>query len=141
DPDVGYDDWLRCGMAIYSATRGSTKGLDLLDSWSSRGKKYRGRKEIEAKWRSFKLDRADQVTIGTLINMVTQQGDDWMEVCTACEPDFGPSETVTVPCNVQRAAEPPTTAPAERKTSLDKYSLRGHAEEIERLSIEEKPLL
>ena len=115
DPDCGYDDWLRVGMAIYHETDGSDEGMDLFDRWSSKGQKYKGIKEIETKWRSFRTVTTP-VTIGTLIKMAKDEGanvaaimGDDFEVC-----DFevvNPSEDTV-------------------ETPLVKYSLRGMSEEI-----------
>lgn len=73
NPDRGYDDWTRCGMAIFHETGGSDDGLNLFDTWSRNGQKYEGRREIEAKWRSFRSGRGRPVTIGTLIKMANDQ--------------------------------------------------------------------
>ena len=69
DPDCGYDDWLRVGMAVFHETNGSEEGMALYDRWSRKGEKYKNISEIEAKWRSFSVDMINPVTIGTLIKM------------------------------------------------------------------------
>jgi hypothetical protein len=69
DPDIGYEDWLHVLMAIFYETGGSEAGFALADAWSSKGSKYRGRSEIEAKWRSFKPDATSPITIATIIRM------------------------------------------------------------------------
>lgn len=79
DPDCGYDDWIRVGMAIFHETQGSDYGLALFDEWSSKGKKYKGLPEIEAKWRSFRLDIENPVKIGTLLKMAYEA--DQFEPC------------------------------------------------------------
>lgn len=73
-PDIEYHRWLRVGMAIFHTTGGSAEGLDLFDAWSSAGRKYRHRREIEIKWRSFNLDMPKPVTIGTLIHIARSEG-------------------------------------------------------------------
>jgi hypothetical protein len=90
DPDSGYDDWLRVLMAIFYETGGSDGGLKLADAWSSRGKTYKGIKEITAKWKSFRLDHPNPVTIATLKRMVAANGHDWMAICSAAESSFLP---------------------------------------------------
>ncbi|MBJ6802065.1 PriCT-2 domain-containing protein [Geomonas propionica] len=74
DPDSGYDDWRSVLMAVYHETRGSDEGLALVDLWSSKGSKYSGTKDIETKWRSFRLDVPNPLTIGTLIKMARDTG-------------------------------------------------------------------
>jgi putative DNA primase/helicase len=53
DPDMGYDDWLRVGMALHHETEGSPDGLALWDEWSSRGVTYPASEGVAAKWDSF----------------------------------------------------------------------------------------
>lgn len=51
-PDLGHDDWIGVGMALYDAL-GESTGLQVWDYWSSRGSKYPGREALETRWRSF----------------------------------------------------------------------------------------
>ena len=51
DPDLGYDEWLRVGAALFHVTGASDEGFALFDRWSSAGCKYRGPRETAAKWR------------------------------------------------------------------------------------------
>jgi hypothetical protein len=66
DPDAGYDDWIKAGMALHHETDGAEHGLDLWDLWSSGGTKYKGRDDLENHWRSFRANSANAVTIATL---------------------------------------------------------------------------
>lgn len=50
--DLGYNDWLAVGMALYDSL-GASVGLSVWDYWSSKGAKYPGRASIESHWRSF----------------------------------------------------------------------------------------
>ena len=75
--DCGYDEWYQALMAVHAETSGSGQGLDLADDWSSRGSKYRGRKEIETKWRSFKRSG---VTGSTLAELARRYGADLSEI-------------------------------------------------------------
>ena len=70
DPDQGYDDWLKVLAAIFNETKDSEYGLEIAIAWSSKGKKYKGEKEIEAKWHSFSLNHPRPAGLGTLIKMV-----------------------------------------------------------------------
>lgn len=88
DPDCGYPIWLQVLMAIFQETGGSEEGLKLADEWSSKGKKYKGSSEIKAKWRSFRLDVNNPITIATLIKQVSDSGKDWVSICAEVEPDF-----------------------------------------------------
>lgn len=65
-PDVGYDEWVRVGMALKS----EGAPFSAWDDWSSRGSKYNQR-EMLSKWNSF---RRDEVTGGTLYHIACQYG-------------------------------------------------------------------
>lgn len=89
DPDRGYDYWLRVGAVIFNETGGSNDGLDLFDTWSSKGGKYRGTREIEYKWNSFDPDHPNPARLGTLRWMIEAEGLDWLEILASVdEEDF-----------------------------------------------------
>ena len=69
DPDVGYYEWIRVLMVIYYETEADEAGFALADDWSSQGYKYKGEKDIRAKWRCFKPHIANPVKMGTLVRM------------------------------------------------------------------------
>lgn len=50
DPDASEFDWVRDIWAVHHITNGSDAGLDLVDEWSSTGKKYKGRADVAYKW-------------------------------------------------------------------------------------------
>ena len=134
-PDCGYEDWLQVLMAIYHETGGSDDGLNLADSWSSNGRSYKGRTEVESKWRSFKTDVENPVTIKTLIKKLDAQGIDWMGICSesldafeVCE-DFVSSEAVND--SDLASAGKCENEKEECVNSLDKFSLRGMLSELE----------
>lgn len=112
DPDKGYDDWLRVGMALYNTTGGSQTGLSLYDNWSSKGAKYKGIKEITLKWNSFKQGSARPITIATIYKMAG-----------------GPVEKFEI------------VKPALSENPLDRYSLRGKSEKVEAYIVNAKPIL
>jgi AAA domain/Primase C terminal 2 (PriCT-2)/Bifunctional DNA primase/polymerase, N-terminal len=53
DPDCGYDEWIKIGMAIHFETNGSRDGLGLWDDWSAPSQKYAGFANLEQHWVSF----------------------------------------------------------------------------------------
>ena len=67
--DCSYDDWIRVGMAIHAAL--GEGAMSVWDHWSSRGSKYKGGKDIESHWRSF---RPGAVGEGTLFKMAMDAG-------------------------------------------------------------------
>lgn len=50
--DVGYNDWIAVGMALYDAL-GEDAGFQVWDYWSSRGAKYGGTSALASHWKSF----------------------------------------------------------------------------------------
>ena len=69
-PDVGYDDWLRVGMAIQAGS--GEAGIAIWDSWSQRSEKYPGAAEIKSHWRSFRPGRG--ITEASLFRMAVDAG-------------------------------------------------------------------
>lgn len=65
-PDVGYDEWLRVGMALKEAG----EPVSTWDSWSRGSSKYH-RGECEKKWNSFD---SHEVTGGTLYYLACEYG-------------------------------------------------------------------
>lgn len=53
DPDIGRDDWIRVGMGLHHESQGDDTGFALWQDWSSRGRKYRGEKDLRRQWKSF----------------------------------------------------------------------------------------
>ncbi len=50
--DLGYNDWIGVGMALYDAL-GESAGLAAWDYWSGRGSKYPGTEVLRGHWRTF----------------------------------------------------------------------------------------
>ena len=55
--DVGYNDWIAVGMALFD-TLGEAAGFAVWDWWSSKGSKYGGSEALRGHWRSFGQGRA-----------------------------------------------------------------------------------
>jgi len=96
DPDMGYDNWLRVGMALHHATDGSEEGLVIFDDWSAGGIKYPGFTDIEYKWRTFKNCCECPVTIATVIWMLREQGHDSSYIGIEAESQFENCETEVI---------------------------------------------
>ncbi len=80
DPDLPHDEWARVLMGLHHDTEGSAEGLELAIEWSSRGKKFTGRREVESKWASFgRRTERRAVTGGTILGMARAAG--WVEDC------------------------------------------------------------
>ena len=68
--DCGYDEWIRVGMAIYSALGDS--GLSVWDWWSQKSEKYAGLKDLDGHWKSF--DGSGGITAATVYKMAVDKG-------------------------------------------------------------------
>lgn len=71
DPSCGREEWIRAGMAIHHATGGHADGFNAWDRWSAKAGEptYPGTRALWRQWTSFKHDRTDPITVGTLIAM------------------------------------------------------------------------
>lgn len=139
DPDCGREDWIHVGMAIKHETGGSEEGFAIWNAWSGNGSKYPGVSALRVQWNSFRSDLARPITIASIRNLVTDNGHDWMEVCAATDGGFKRCETT-----LSKLPEPPVQASEvlpSKINPLDKYSLRGMSESLEKLAVEQVPIL
>ena len=74
DADCSYTIWIMIGMALMHQF--GDAGLDLWIKWSSRGKKFPGRAELEAKWKTFEGNCQDRepVTFRSVIKIAKDNG-------------------------------------------------------------------
>lgn len=64
DPSMGYDEWVKVGMALHNWD--PIRGLELWEHWSKSGKNYESN-VTNRKWDSFSTN--DGITLGTLYYM------------------------------------------------------------------------
>ena len=138
--DCGYEDWLQTMMAIYHETGGSDEGLNLADSWSSNGRSYKGRTEVELKWRSFKSGIENPITVRSLTKKLDDQGIEWMGICSENEDSFEVCEDFVIS---EVGSETDLTSDkviesekVEYVNPFDKFSLKGHSAKIEKNAVE-----
>lgn len=81
-------------MGIFYETKGSEEGMALFDRWSCKGNKYKGIRDIETAWSSFRLDVPTPVTIGTLIKIAKDAGADVVAIMDS--ESFGICDTVVI---------------------------------------------
>lgn len=73
--DLGYDDWVKVGMAVHHETFG--EGFSLWDEWSARSPKYTDTAYSMERWGSFGVNNsAEYTTMGTVLQMLRQNGVD-----------------------------------------------------------------
>ena len=68
DPDMGFEHWLRVGMALHHEL--GPDGLTVWDEWSAAGSKYKGTDNLLGHWRTFGRGRGEPVTMRTIGRMV-----------------------------------------------------------------------
>lgn len=76
DPDSARDPWRNVGMALADAANqigNSEEAFATWVSWSSGSPKFKER-EMAGQWRSFKSDRPDRITVGTLFHYALEAG-------------------------------------------------------------------
>lgn len=66
DPDCGYDEWIRVGMALHHENRGGHDGFVLWDDWSAQSAKYPGTDKLLQHWHSFGNTEGPVVTLRSL---------------------------------------------------------------------------
>lgn len=74
--DLGYDDWVRVGMAIHHNSGGTEDGFTIWNEWSSQSDKYTSEGDLRTHWSSFGNNPSVAVTIGSLIRMANMYGAD-----------------------------------------------------------------
>ena len=68
-PDLPNDEWVRIGMALHDWDE--IEGVNLWNSWSQCGDKYKNETDLRTRWKSFK---PGEVTVATLIHMAKEGG-------------------------------------------------------------------
>lgn len=71
--DVGYEDWIKIGMATHHATGGSYEGSKVWDDWSRTGASYKSG-ECDVKWHSFGKYNSKPAGMGSLVHIARQAG-------------------------------------------------------------------
>lgn len=67
--DLGYDEWLRVGMAVHAEL--GPAGFSTWDWWSSKGSKYPGSEQLRRHWDSFK---SGGITGASLFKLAMAEG-------------------------------------------------------------------
>lgn len=72
DPSMGYDAWLRIGMALHYVL--GDDGLEVWDSWSAGGANYKGIEDLRTHWVSFGKPNGDPITGRYLVKLANENG-------------------------------------------------------------------
>jgi hypothetical protein len=73
DPDCTYTDWIQIGMGLFDG------GFDfgLFNNWSAKGSKYKGVKDCDFHWRSFR--KGGGITMGTVVDRAVLNGYNYIQ--------------------------------------------------------------
>lgn len=66
--DVHYDDWVRTGLAAFSASNGTGEGFEAWQAWSAKSKKHHDSECLRV-WRSFQKSPPKRIGFGSLCYM------------------------------------------------------------------------
>jgi hypothetical protein len=66
DPNCGYHEWIKVGMALHHENAGEDRGFGLWDSWSIAGHSYPGTDKLRQHWDSFGHGSGPVVTMRSL---------------------------------------------------------------------------
>lgn len=107
DPDCTRDEWIHVGMALHWTGAQLFRlddGFTIWDKWSARGFKFPGPREIQAQWKSFKSERAQPITLGSLFRIARQHG--WVRAMPDASTLFQPTDVITSPAMLNQEMRP-----------------------------------
>ena len=76
NPDLGWDDWCRIGMAIFAATGGSDQGLAIFDALSAKSAKH-SEENTAIKWEQFHSSPPNDIGMGILVHLAREAQPGW----------------------------------------------------------------
>jgi hypothetical protein len=74
--NLGWDDWNKGGMALFSATNGSDDGLAVFHAWSSKSKKY-DKQRTDDKWAAYKTCPPERIGAGSIFHWANEAAPGW----------------------------------------------------------------
>jgi hypothetical protein len=92
--DLGYDDWLRVGLATFGATSGEGAGLEAWMRWSAKSAKHHDHECLRA-WNSFQKSPPRSIGFGSLAYLARSANPMWTAPSwrgepAAADPDHDP---------------------------------------------------
>jgi hypothetical protein len=74
--DRGWDDWNRCGLALFHATAGSDDGLAVFHAWSSKSEKYDAQVTAD-RWAAYKTCPPTKIGVGSIFYWANEAAPSW----------------------------------------------------------------
>ncbi len=90
-PDVGYDEWLRIGMALSNDL--GEQGWEMWNAWSAKGTKYPGESQLASHWNSFGRS-SNPVTLGSFKRQQIAQREDFADLTLNPPEDENPFDVI-----------------------------------------------
>lgn len=128
DPDCSREDWVHAGMALKWAgeqTFNPDQAFALWDGWSAQGSKYKSQRETQTQWRSFRSEKSQVVTLGTLFHLAAKNG--WVRPTPDASTLFGDVSAMVAPQDVIATMK---AAPPDIDLSLWPPVLSKRAQEV-----------
>lgn len=134
DPDCSYEYWFRAIAAVFHETHGSEDGFHIVNQWSRKGSKYTNEQGLRLKWRSFKTNVQNPITIRSLMKMVSETNQSRTENAIANSDTFALCETITIEA-------PSKSRVQDLSHPLGKFAVSHNVHDLEKNMVEQKPLL
>lgn len=136
DPDTGDRDMHRVVTAAFRHLEGDVDGITLIAFWIKRGDGHHTRAEIESMWSALQQAQESSGHVGSITKAVDENGGGGAVIGDVAEAqlqadDIDPAVSEQQPTKIARA----------ESNALDKYTINGQLQEIERRAIEQKPIL
>jgi putative DNA primase/helicase len=77
NPDLGWEDWKKFGMAIWHATGGSAEGFAIFDEWSQKSQKY-GVDTTKKAWNEITRSPPTRIGAGTIFHHANAADPGWL---------------------------------------------------------------
>jgi Bifunctional DNA primase/polymerase, N-terminal/Primase C terminal 2 (PriCT-2) len=74
--DRGWDDWNKCGLALFRATGGSDDGLAVFHAWSSKSEKYDAQVTAD-RWAAYKTCPPTKIGVGSIFHWANEASPGW----------------------------------------------------------------
>jgi hypothetical protein len=76
NPDLGWEDWKKFGMAIWRATGGAAEGFTIFDDWSQKSEKYNDTNTKRA-WDQITRSPPTRIGAGTIFHHANKADPSW----------------------------------------------------------------
>lgn len=136
DPEVGDKVMRRVVRAIFRNLDGDIDGITLIEYWINNGGGNHTRAEIQSMWSELDLAQEKSGPVASTINAVDENGGGGAVIGDVAEAQLQADDTDPVVSEQQ-----PTKIARAESNALDKYTINGQLQEIERRAIEQKPIL